>query len=45
MLTQMKVKTDAIRSLLYETCRFVDIYKSYGQLGEHRKLDAKNAGI
>ncbi len=41
MLTQMKVKTDAIRSLLYETCRFVDIYKSYGQLGEHRKLDAE----
>lgn len=39
MLTLMRVKTDAIRSLLYETCRFVDIYKSYAFLAEVRKLD------
>ena len=38
MITNMKVKTDAIRSLLYETARFVDIYKSYGFLAEERKL-------
>ncbi len=38
MVTKMKVKTDGIRSLLYETARFVDIYKSYGFLAEGRKL-------
>ena len=38
MLTKMKVKTDGIRSLLYETARYVDIYKSYGFLAEGRKL-------
>jgi len=27
MLANMRAKTDAIRSLLYETCRFVDMYK------------------
>jgi hypothetical protein len=34
----MKVKTDGIRSLLYETARFVDIYKSYNFIAEGRKL-------
>ncbi len=38
MLTKMKVKTDGIRSLLYETARLVDIYKSYNFLAEGRKL-------
>lgn len=38
MLTRMKVKTDGIRSLLYETARYVDIYKSYGFIAEGRKL-------
>lgn len=38
MVTNMKVKTDGIRSLLYETARFVDIYKSYGFIAEGRKL-------
>ncbi len=39
LLTNMKVKTDAIRSLLYETARFVDIYKAYTFIGHDRKLD------
>jgi alkylation response protein AidB-like acyl-CoA dehydrogenase len=38
MITNMRVKTDGIRSLLYETARFVDLYKSYGFLSEGRKL-------
>jgi hypothetical protein len=39
MLTQMKVKINAVRSLLYETARYVDIYKSYGVIAESRKLE------
>lgn len=39
MITNMKVKTDAIRSLLYETARFVDIYKAYTFAGQERKLE------
>lgn len=39
MLTTMKVKTDAMRSLLYETARSVDMYKSLGALSEKRGLD------
>ncbi len=38
MLTDMRVKTDAIRSLLYETARHVDIYKAYTSVQEHRPL-------
>jgi len=38
MLTNMKAKTEAIRSLLYETSRFVDIYKSYSFIAEDRQL-------
>lgn len=41
MVTRMKVKTDGIRSLLYETSRFVDIYKSYGFLAEERPLTSE----
>lgn len=40
MLTKMRVKTEAIRSLLYETSRFVDIYKSYGFMCEAQRLEA-----
>lgn len=40
MITWMKVRIDAMRSLLYETTRFVDIYKAYNLVAEHRKLDA-----
>ena len=40
MLTNMDAKTRAIRSLLYETTRFVDVYKAYTHLGTERKLEA-----
>ncbi|MEI7596937.1 MAG: acyl-CoA dehydrogenase family protein [Bacteroidota bacterium] len=39
MLTNMQVKTNAIRSLLYETSRFVDAYKSYTFIQNERKLE------
>ncbi|MFO8053803.1 MAG: acyl-CoA dehydrogenase family protein [Bacteroidales bacterium] len=39
MLTDMEVKTSAIRSLLYETSRYVDMYKTYMFIGEDRKLE------
>ena len=38
MLAIIKAKLQASRSLLYETTRFVDVYKSYGFLAEERKL-------
>lgn len=38
MLTMMQVKIHAARTLLYETSRFVDIYKAYNYLAENRKL-------
>jgi 3-(methylthio)propanoyl-CoA dehydrogenase len=40
MLSVMRAKVDATRTLLYETCRYVDVYKAYGFLAEERKLDA-----
>ena len=39
MLTNMKVNIDAIRTLLYETCRFVDVYKAYIHIEKDRKLE------
>jgi alkylation response protein AidB-like acyl-CoA dehydrogenase len=39
MLTSMKVRTQAIRTLLYETARYVDIYKNYQFASESRQLD------
>ena len=38
MLSDMRVKLYAIRSLLYETARFVDIYKTYGEVSKSRSL-------
>ena len=38
MLSNMKAKLDASRSLLYETARFVDIYKALTHISEDRKL-------
>lgn len=38
MLTVMKAKLDASRSLLYETSRFVDVYKAYYHLSKERSL-------
>ena len=39
MLAVMKAKLDASRSLLYETSRFVDIYKTLMHISEERKLE------
>lgn len=39
MLTNMKVKIDAMRTLLYETARYVDVYKAYSLLSKKRKLE------
>jgi 3-(methylthio)propanoyl-CoA dehydrogenase len=39
MLTLMKVRTQAMRSLLYETARFVDMYKGFGFISANRKLE------
>ena len=39
MLSVMKAKLDASRTLLYETARFVDLYKTYEQISEERKLE------
>lgn len=39
LLSNMRAKTDAIRTLLYETSRFVDIYKGYEHLSHMRKLE------
>ena len=38
MLSVMKAKLDASRTLLYETARFVDVYKTYQHISEERKL-------
>lgn len=38
MLAVMKAKLQASRAILYETTRFVDIYKAYGFVAETRKL-------
>ncbi len=39
MLSMMKAKLDASRTLLYETARFVDMYKTYMHIAEERKLE------
>ena len=39
MLAVMKAKLDASRSLLYETTRFVDMYKTYEDISRERKLE------
>lgn len=38
LVTKMKAKLDAIRSLLYETSRFVDVYKCYFHISNDRNL-------
>ena len=38
MLAVMKAKVDASRALLYETTRFVDVYKAYNLIAEERSL-------
>ncbi|MBP7496315.1 MAG: acyl-CoA dehydrogenase family protein [Bacteroidales bacterium] len=44
MLTNIKVRLDAIRCLLYETTRFVDMYKAYIYIEKERKLEADEKG-
>src|SRR5690606_2720766 len=39
MLSMMKAKLDASRTLLYETARFVDMYKTYQSISEERALE------
>lgn len=39
MLTNMKVKLQATRSLLYETARYIDIYKTYNEISKERNLE------
>ena len=39
MISTMKAKLDASRTLLYETARFVDIYKTYMHIADERKLE------
>ncbi|SMO77967.1 hypothetical protein SAMN06265379_107135 [Saccharicrinis carchari] len=41
MLSTMKAKLDASRTLLYETSRMVDVYKTYMHISEERKLEAE----
>jgi alkylation response protein AidB-like acyl-CoA dehydrogenase len=38
MLANMRAKTDASRTLLYETSRFVDMYKTLEDISKERKL-------
>ena len=38
ILSLMKAKLDATRALLYETSRFVDIYKALDDIAKERKL-------
>ncbi len=39
MLSNMKIKLFAMRSLLYETARFVDLYKVWEDISKERKLE------
>ncbi|MDR1860383.1 MAG: acyl-CoA dehydrogenase family protein [Bacteroidales bacterium] len=39
LLSNMKAKLDAARTLLYETARFVDVYKILASIAEERKLE------
>ena len=41
MIANIKAKTDASRAILYETARFVDMYKTLEDIQKERKLDAE----
>ncbi|WP_418992318.1 acyl-CoA dehydrogenase family protein [Alistipes sp.] len=41
MLSNMKAKLQGARALLYETTRFVEIYKQYGHISHERPLEAE----
>jgi len=39
MISNMGVRIDALRSLLYETTRFVDLFKAYEEIMKDRRLE------
>ena len=39
MLSNMKAKVQGVRALLYETARFVEVYKQYGHIAHERPLE------
>ncbi|WP_301665811.1 acyl-CoA dehydrogenase family protein, partial [uncultured Alistipes sp.] len=41
MLSNMKAKLQGARALLYETTRFVEIYKQYGHISHERSLESE----
>ncbi|MFI3281689.1 MAG: acyl-CoA dehydrogenase family protein [Rikenellaceae bacterium] len=41
MLSNMKAKLQGVRALLYETTRFVEVYKQYGHISHERKLESE----
>ena len=41
MLSNMKAKLQGARALLYETTRFVEIYKQYGHISKERSLESE----
>ncbi|MFA7154875.1 MAG: acyl-CoA dehydrogenase family protein [Proteiniphilum sp.] len=41
MLANMRARTDAARTMLYETCRLVDMYKTLEDIARERKLTAE----
>ncbi|MDR1499894.1 MAG: acyl-CoA dehydrogenase family protein [Tannerellaceae bacterium] len=41
MVALMRAKADASRAMLYETARFVDIYKALEDISKERKLEAE----
>ena len=41
MISLMRAKADASRSMLYETARFVDMYKAFEDVAKERKLTPK----
>lgn len=41
MLSRMKAKVDASRAILYQTARYVDIYKTLEDISRERKLTAE----
>ena len=41
MLSNMKAKLQGARALLYETTRFVEVYKQYGHISHERSLESE----
>ena len=41
MLSNMKAKVQGVRALLYETARFVEVYKQYGHIAHERQLEGE----